>query len=398
MSVVFDPTLPGRPAHLGGIASFEESLPLVRPTIPGPEKIAAQVEGILSSGKLTNGLFVRELEHAAAEYLGVKHCVAVSSCTAGLMLILRAAGVTGDVIIPSFTFSATAHAVQWNGLRPVCADIDEKSLTLAPQAVERAITDRTGAILAVHTYGTPCRVDELAELARRHGLRLFFDAAHAFGSRCNDMAVGGFGDAEVFSLSPTKVLVAGEGGLITTNDDILAEGCRIGRDYGNPGDYNCIFVGLNARMSEVHAATGLASLGELETQVVKRNDLAAAYRRILGELPGLAFPELPAGARSTYKDFTITVDPAEFGLTADELATALAAENIDTRRYYVPPIHTMKAYISLGPSNGHLPITDKMASMVLTLPMFSTMTEDQAVRVGQSIRRIREHVAGSDID
>ena len=275
--------------------------------------MARDVEAIVRSGLLTNGPFVRRLEVRAAAYLGVRHCVAVACCTAGLMLVLRVAELTGEVIVPSFTFAATAHAVDWNGLRPVFADVDPDTLTLAPASVERGIGLRTSAILATHVYGTPCDVEGLAALAEEHGLRLFFDAAHAFGSRHRGRMVGGFGDAEVFSLSPTKVLVAAEGGIIATDDDLLAERCRIGRDYGNPGDYDCRFIGLNARMSELHAAVALASFEDLEERLRERTRLADAYRSALGSVPGVSFPIVPDGDRSTYKDLTVLIDPESFG-------------------------------------------------------------------------------------
>jgi dTDP-4-amino-4,6-dideoxygalactose transaminase len=278
--------------------------------------------------------------------------------------------------------------VAWNGLRPVFADIRPDSLLLDPVAAARATGMRTSAILATHTYGTPCDVEELAEVARRNGIRLFFDAAHAFGSRRGAAMVGGFGDAEVFSLSPTKVLIAGEGGIIATNDDILAERCRIGRDYGNPGDYDTRFVGLNARMSELHAATALASFDDLEERIGRRNQLAARYRKVLGGLPGIAFPLVADGDRSTYKDFTVLVDADQFGMDADGAAKALAAEGIQTRRYYAPPVHRQRAYRSLAPANGSLPVTDAAAAKVLTLPLWTGMDDEQIDGVGRAMARL----------
>ncbi|HEV8163481.1 MAG TPA: DegT/DnrJ/EryC1/StrS family aminotransferase, partial [Actinomycetota bacterium] len=344
-----------RPAADGGPLLFPEGLPLARPEVADPASVARAAEEILASGVLTNGPYVRRLEAAAAEYLGVRHCIAVSSCTAGLMLALRVSGLSGDVVLPSFTFSATAHAVAWNGLRPVFTDIRPDSLLLDPAAAARATGMRTSAILATHTYGTPCDVEALSRVARRNGVRLFFDAAHAFGSRRGSAMVGGFGDAEVFSLSPTKVLIAGEGGIIATNDDALAERCRYGRDYGNPGDYDTRFVGLNARMSELHAATALASFSDLEERITRRNQLAERYRKGLGSLPGIDFPTVAEGDRSTYKDFTVLVDPERFGMDAGALAAALAAEGVQTRRYYSPPVHRQRAYRWVGPVNGGLP-------------------------------------------
>jgi dTDP-4-amino-4,6-dideoxygalactose transaminase len=377
-----------RPAAEGGQPMFPEGLPLAKPDVADPGAVARATAEILASGVLTNGPYVRRLEETAARYLGVRHCVAVASCTTGLMLALRVSGLSGDVVLPSFTFSATAHAVAWNGLRPAFTDIRPDTLLLDPVAAARATGMRTSAILATHTYGTPCDVEALRNVARRNGIRLFFDAAHAFGSRRGSAMVGGFGDAEVFSLSPTKVLIAGEGGIIATNDDTLAERCHYGRDYGNPGDYDTRFIGLNARMSELHAATALASFSNLEERIGRRNQLAERYRKALGNLPGIGFPVVDEGDRSTYKDFTILVDAEEFGMGAAELAQALAAEGVQTRRYYSPPVHRQRAYRTVGPSNGALPVTDAAAARVLTLPLWTGMDDEQVDRVSIAVARL----------
>jgi dTDP-4-amino-4,6-dideoxygalactose transaminase len=388
MATVHPRPRPSLPAILGGPPAFPEGLPVARPSSPDPDLVAEDVRGILRSGVLTNGPLVRSLEREAAAYLGVRHCVAVSSCTVGLMLLLRAADLSGDVVLPSFTFVATAHAVAWNSLRPVFADVDPQTLTLSPASAARAVGVRTSAVLATHTFGTPCDVLALGELARRSGVRLFFDAAHAFGSRHAAGPVGRFGDAEVFSLSPTKVLVAGEGGIVATDDDLLAERCRIGRDYANPGDYDARFVGLNARMSELHAAVALRSLERLEANVARRNELAALYREALAEVPGIGFPAVPEGCRSTYKDLTVLVDREAFGLDAAGLAEALRAEGVETRRYYTPPVHLQRAYRGRGSANGRLPVTEEAAARVLTLPMWSEMEDEQVRRVGEAVARI----------
>jgi dTDP-4-amino-4,6-dideoxygalactose transaminase len=379
--------LSGRPAVQGGRPLFPEGLPLARPTIPNPEKVAEEVLQILRSGDLTNGPHVRDLERRVAERVGVRHAVAVSSCTAGLMLVLRAADLTGDVVLPSFTFMATAHAVAWNGLHPRFADIDRDTLTLSPGAAMRAIGMRSSAILATHTFGTPCDVEGLAESARQSGIRLFFDAAHALGSTRHGEPVGRFGDAEVFSLTPTKPVIAGEGGIITTNDDDLAERCRLGRDYGKTEDYDVRFIGLNARMSELHAAVALASLDGLDEWLERRNGVAARYREALSAIPGVSFPEVRAGDRSTYKDFTVLVDHELFGMEAASLAGALAAEGMQTRRYYSPPVHRTRAYQAM--SNGPLPVTEWAAGRVLTLPLWDGMNDDHLDRVAEAIRRIQ---------
>jgi dTDP-4-amino-4,6-dideoxygalactose transaminase len=380
------------PAVLGGAPLFPEGLPLARPTIADPAALAREIERIVSSEVLTNGPTVRRLEERAAAYLGVRHCVAVASCTTGLMLVLRAAEISGDVIVPSFTFAATAHSVAWNGLRPIFADVDPETLTLSPHAADRATGVRVSAILATHLYGAPCDVDGLAEVAGRNGISLFYDAAHAFGARRSGRMVGGFGAAEVFSMTPTKTLIAGEGGIIATNDDLLAERCRIGRNYGNPGDYDCRFIGLNARMSELHAALALASFDDLEERIARRGELAARYRLVLGEIEGVGFPVVREDDRSTYKDLTILVQEAVFGRSADELAEALAAEGVETRRYYSPPVHRMRAYRAFG-AGVDLPITEEAARAALSLPLSTDMTDAHVERVGEAVRRIQAHHA-----
>jgi len=235
-------------------------------------------------------------------------------------------------------------------------------------------------------------VDGLAAAAERSGIRLFYDAAHAFGSRHDGRPVGSFGDAEVFSLTPTKPVVAGEGGIIATNDDELAEACRLGREYAKEPDYDSRFVGLNARMSEFHAAVALTSFDGLDQRLAERNRLAERYREALGSTPGVSFPEVRSGDFSTYKDFTILVDGQEFGVTASSLAEALTAEGIDVRRYYSPPVHRMRPYRSGG---ANLPVTDEAASKVVTLPLWVGMTEDHVARVAEAMSRIRRSLAAS---
>jgi len=392
MAIAF-PEPSDRPAFAGGVPLFPDGLKLCRPAVAATEQLGSVLLDIVASGALTNGRYVAELERRAAEYLGVRHCIAVSSCTSGLMLLLRASELSGDVIVPSFTFAATAHAVAWAGLRPVFADIDPQTLTLSPRSVMRATGVRAAAILATHTYGTPADVEGLDDIARRNGIRLFFDAAHAFGSLHGGRHVGTFGDAEVFSLSPTKVLVAAEGGIIATQNDVLAERCRIGRDYGNPGDYDCRFIGLNARMSELHAAVALASLDDIEDRIRDRNALADHYGSALGTVPGITLPVVPPDDRSTYKDFTVLVDPEAFGTDARTLASALAAEGIETRRYYDPPVHRMRAYERLAAStNGSLATTDYASRRVLCLPLWSGMSDEDVDRVCEAIQRIGLHM------
>src|ERR1700677_2199390 len=214
---------------------FEERLPIVSPEGLPDGKFLRDVRKILHSRQLTNATFVRKFEETAAEYLNVPHCVAVSSCTAGLILAFRALDLRGEVILPSFTFHATAHSVLWNGLRPVFADCERGTFCLDPDAIRAQLSADTAAILAVHLYGNPIAVTELEAIAAERGIPLICDAAHAFGTEFHGARVGATGVAEVFSFSPTKLLVAGEGGLVSTRDPELARRLRAARNYGDSG-------------------------------------------------------------------------------------------------------------------------------------------------------------------
>lgn len=378
------------PAILGGDPAFPQGLPLTQVRVRDRSLVLGRIEAALESGRLTNGHVVRELEDAVAERLDVKHVVAVANCTTGLMLVLQALGVAGKrVVAPSFTFAATAHAIAWAGGEPAFADCDSDSLTLDPADAGNAAPG-SAAIMATHVYGTPCAVEDLEKLAGDAALPLVFDAAHALGSSRRGRAIGGFGTAEVFSLSPTKVAVAGEGGLVSTNDADLAYAIRIGRDYGNPGDYDCRFPGLNARMSELHAAVALASLGELDENVRRRNELAAAFHAGIAGIPGLRVPVVDNADVSTYKDLTIIVDPDEYGLDVPTLVAALAAEGVDTRRYYYPPVHRQRAYDGIGPRRA-LPVTDLVAPRVLTLPLWAHMPTETIKRLADLLVLVHEN-------
>ena len=379
------------PAILGGPVAFPDGLPLVRPTLEDVPGLAARLESILASGQLTDGPTVKELEARLAERLEVPYVVAVASCTAGLMLVLQAIDATGRVVLPSFTFAASAHAVHWAGGTPVFAEISADSLTLDP-ADAATLVDGAAAMTATHVYGTPCNVEALQKVADDAGIPLIYDAAHALGSLRRGRPIGGFGTAEVFSLSPTKVMVAGEGGIIATRDSGLADAVRIGRGYGNPGDYDCLFPGLNARMSELHAAVALSSLEHLDERIAHRNHLVQIFLRGVAGVPGLRTPVVDDGDLSTYKDLTLILDRSAFGLDGAQLGAALKADGIDTRRYYYPPIHQQKAYAGL-PQTRSLPITEDIAERVLTVPLWSHMTEDDVTRIADAVGRVYAHAS-----
>ena len=386
---------PSKPATHGGAPGFSERFRFIKPTLPDLQAVVAQYQSSYKGGLITNGSIVQGFERAVAERLGVKHCIAVSSCTSGLMLVLRALGVTGEVIVPSFTFFATGHAVVWNGLTPVFADCDPANWTVDPIDVEARITERTSAIIAVHMYGNPCAVEALEKLAARCKLKLIFDAAHAFGSKRGTRPVGQFGDAEVFSLSPTKLLVAGEGGLISTNDTFLNHLLRAARNYGDLGAYDPELIGLNARMPEFNAALGMAGLAILDAKVARHNAIAGHYSELLSSIPGLCFQKVAHDDVCTYKDYSVCVDAGTAGITRDELACALLAENIETKKYFYPPLHRQKLYRKYCDGGRGWPHTDSVSETVLSLPIYESLSDETVVRVARAIRRVVQSQTGS---
>jgi dTDP-4-amino-4,6-dideoxygalactose transaminase len=375
-----------------GTRQFAAKIELVRPALPDFDDLAGEMRAIVGSGMVTKGQHLRRFEAAIAEHLGVKHAVAVSSCTCGLMLTYQGLGLTGDVVVPSFTFMATVSALVWAGLRPVFADVDAGTTNLDPAAAEAAITPNTSAIVAVHNFGNPADIAGLQAVADRHGLKLIFDAAHGFGAHYQGAPVGSQGDAHVYSLSPTKLLIAGEGGIVATNDDQLAHNVRIGREYGNSGSYDSAFAGINARMSEFNALLGLHSLAGLEDAARRRNEVVQLYHEQLGRLPGIGFQQVQPGNRSSYKDFSITVDPVAFGLTRGELAQGLAAANIDTRTYYNPAVHRQSAYRTYD-GGRPLPHTEWLSAHSLSLPIWSNMSDEVAQSICDAIAGIHAGAA-----
>ena len=373
-----------RGKHISG-----EPFPFMRPTLPELSQVISEYQAAYRHGVVTNAELVARLESAVAERLRVKHCVAVSSCTSGLMLVLRALGLQGEVILPSFTFFATGHAALWNGLKPVFANSDTDTWNISPADIEKRITDATSAIVAVHLYGNPCDVTALEAIARRHNLELVFDAAHAFGSEYRGIPIGSFGVAEIFSLSPTKLLVAGEGGLVTTNDGKLAAAVRAMRNYGDVGAYNPRWLGVNARMTEFNAALALSGLPLVDAKVRRRNAIAAMYTDLLSSLPGIRFQKVHSADTHTYKDYSIHLTPQTVGLSRERLADALHAENVPTKKYFHPPLHQQFLYSRFYDRDANdLTPTEFIADGILSLPIYESLPDETVCAVAELIQRI----------
>jgi len=375
-----------KPVLLGGNPILKQPIPIARPTLPEINEIQDEFWQIYNSEMVTNSGFVQRFEERVADYLEVKEAVCVSSCTSGLMLVMKALELTGEVILPSFTFFASGHALLWNNLVPVFVDCSPLTYNLNPEIIQECITPNTTAIMAVHIFGNPVEIEPIQRVATDNNLKLIFDSAHAIGTRYKGKLVGSFGDAEVFCLSPTKVLTAIEGGIITTNDQSLAKKLRMGRDYGNSGNYDCEFLGLSARMEEFNALIGLKGLEHIEETVAKRSRLKDIYQENICQIPGISFQQIDVGNTSSYKDLSIIIKKDEFGLDRDQLAYALDMEGITTRRYFYPPLHQQILYSRY--QQYPLPATEFVSNNILCLPLYSHMEEKIVQDICQAIWRI----------
>ncbi|MGH7316130.1 MAG: DegT/DnrJ/EryC1/StrS family aminotransferase [Candidatus Rokuibacteriota bacterium] len=367
-------------------------MPIIRPTLPDLDELADLLRASWEAGLVTAGPLGRAFEQEVCHRTGAAHAVAVSSCTAGLMLSVQALDLPpgAEVVVPSFTFAATAQALVWNGLVPVFCDCRPDDLTLDPEDVERNLSPRTAAICAAYVYGLPPDVEGLSEVAARHGLPLYFDSAQGLGAEYHGTKAGAFGTSEIFSLSPTKVVTAVEGGVICTGDARLAERLRSMRDYGKDprNGEDMVDLGLSARMSELHAAVGLLSLRHLDELVKARLALIESYRLRLGRLPGCGVQALPRDRTTSGNYFVLFVtDRARLG--RDEVQAALKAKGIQTKRYFHPPLHEQTLFRRVACRlSEHLEDTERASREALALPLYGHMTREQLDHVCREVERV----------
>jgi len=378
-------------AVFGGEPLFSKTLHVGRPN-QGPRKLLlSRISAILDRNWLTNnGPVARELEQRLQELLGVKHCALVCNGTVALELAARALDLRGEVIVPAFTFVATAHAFRWQGIRPVFADVDPNTHCIDPESVRRLITQNTSAIVGVHLWGTPCEIASLRSIASEHGIPLMFDAAHALGVEWGGRPIGNFGECEVLSFHATKVMNSFEGGAVVTNRDDVAERVRSLRNFGFAGMDRVEHLGINGKMSEVCAAMGLTSLESFEYFVTRNKERHECYRRALDGIPGLTLREAWHGGRSNYHYVVVMVGP-ELGMTRDQLMYLLHAEGIRARRYFWPGCHRMEPYRS-DPAyrNVALPQTELIAGRILQLPSGAELTSREIEMMGELLRFVCE--------
>ena len=353
----------------GAPPAFAETLHVGRPNIGDRERFMQLAGEMFDRRWLSNsGPLVVEFERRIADYLGARHCIAMCNGTIALEIAIRALGMTGEVIVPSYTFVATAHALHWQGITPVFADIDPHTHNLDPAAVRRMITPRTTGIIGVHLWGRAALVEELQAIADEHGLQLMFDAAHAFGCSHAGQMIGNFGRAEVLSFHATKFFNTFEGGAVVTNDDELAETMRLMRNFGFAGFDNVIHPGTNGKMIEVCAAMGLTNLDYMDTVIEANRRNYHAYREALSGLPGVRVIEFDEARRNNYQYVIIEVGE-DCPASRDQLIAALHAENVLARKYFWPGCHRMKPYRELYPHAGLvLANTEAVAGRVIVLP------------------------------
>lgn len=365
---------------------FDRPLHVGRPNTSRKEAFLELASQALDRHWLSNdGPLVREFEATVAEFLNVKHCIAITNGTIAIEILIKAAGLSGEVIVPSWTFVATAHALQWHGITPVFADVDPETHCLDPESVREKITDKTTGILAVHLWGRGAPVEELKDLADEYGLTLLFDAAHAFGVSIAGTMVGNFGRAEILSFHATKFFNAIEGGAIVTNDDELASQARLMRNFGFTGEDSVATVGTNGKMTEISAAMGLANFDSLGELVETNKAHYETYRNALDPLPGLRVLEIDAAERSNYQYVVLLVDEL-CPVSRDELLAVLRSNNVLARRYFWPACHRMEPYKTTQPDVGlTLVNTERVSESVIVLPTGTSMSSSDVKAVCELI-------------
>jgi len=378
-----------QPAILGGKPLFEEPYHLVRPLLPTISEFVSELEDLYESRYITNqGKNVITLEKKIASKLGVKHCALFCNGTIAIMSLIRALDLSGEVVVPSFTFAATVQSLIWERIQPKFIDIKRDTLTLDVDKLEECITEKTSAIFPVNIFGKCCEHDKIREIAEKHRLPLIYDSAQAFGTTYKGRMVGSLGDAEVFSFHATKTFHTGEGGaVVTDNTELYEKLCRI-RNFGFDSYLNCLDIGLNGKMNEFSGLIGLSLWDKVPEQISHCKWIFKQYKESLGKIPGITCPNENPEYVSNYSYFYVIIDPDEMGLSNIELNYALMAEFIVTRCYFYPPVHRTTYYQKLFGNNiPELPETDWAALHVLCLPAHPDMRVGDLARIVNGINR-----------
>lgn len=360
---------------------------VTQPFLPPLEEFMPYLKDIWASKFITNGgVFHQRLESALAEYLGVKHLALFANGTLGLLTALQALRVTGEVITTPYSFAATAHSVLWNNLKPVFADIDPVTCNLDPDAIEAAITPQTTAIMPVHCYGTPCDVDRIQRIADTYGLKVIYDAAHAFGVRHQGQSLLNHGDLSVLSFHATKVFTTIEGGAIVCPDAKTKQRIDYLKNFGIADEVTVMAAGINGKMNELQAAFGLMQLAHVDDLIARRTRIAELYTRLLAPVAGIRIPPLLPGTVPNHSYFPVFID-AGFPVSRDQVYEYLRARGVYARRYFYPLLSDMPMYRGLpSAARAHLPNACRIAGEVLCLPIYPALGDDDVHRVVSLMR------------
>lgn len=353
------------------------------PLLPDLKELNALMQNIWDSKWITNnGSFHRELEKQLAEYLGVPFLSLFTNGTLPLITALQAMRITGEVITSPYSFVATTHALWWNGIKPVFVDIDPKTGDMDPEKIEAAITPKTTAILPVHVYGKPCDTTAIQDIADKYGLKVLYDAAHAFGVKVNNVSVLNAGDMSTLSFHATKVYNTIEGGALVMHDEKTKKHIDYLKNFGFAGETEVVAPGINSKMDEVRAAYGLLNLKQVDWAIEKRHQVAIKYREALRKVEGITFFDEEEGVKHNYSYFPIFVDEKQYGKSRDELYFQMRDKNILGRRYFYPLISTFTTYRGLESAKPeNLPNATKMAEQVICLPMHHLLSDEDIQRV-----------------
>jgi len=350
---------------------------VTEPALPPLSEFLPYLEEIWSSKRVTNnGQFHQQLESALAEYLGVEYVSLFSNGTLALLIALQAQKITGEVITTPYSFVASTHALNWNGISPVFADIDPVTLNLDPKKIEEAITPETTAILPVHVYGTPCNIDAIQYLADIYGLKVIYDAAHAFGVEREGKSILNFGDLSVLSFHGTKVYTTFEGGAIISHDSAMKKRIDSLKNFGFADEVTVVGPGINGKMNEFQAALGLLQLDYIDASIEKRMKLSAKYTGLLGKVHGVTLLKSDKNIRHNYSYFPIFLDTLSFPGIRDKVYDVLKQHGYFGRRYFYPLISSFPTYRGLpSASSKNLPIAERMSNQVICLPLFADLEE-----------------------
>lgn len=366
---------------------FAHPVYVTRPLLPPLEDYSRLLEQIWESGWLTNaGAQHEAFEAELANYLQADHLSLFNNGTLALMVACQALGLAGEVITTPFTFPATPHVLSWNRITPVFADIDPATLCIDPGRIESCITARTSAILGVHVYGVPCDVVAIDDIARRHGLRVLYDAAHAFGTAIEGNAIAQYGDATMFSLHATKLFHSAEGGALAMRDPALKRQADLLKNFGIANEDEVRMAGINGKMSELHAALGRVVLPRVVAERRRRARVREIYAQRLAGCAGVRLHPIPAGVTDSYQYLVLRINADEAGCSRDVLHARLKRYNIVTRKYFKPLCSEYDCYRQLPSAEpGRLPVAYRIASEVLTLPFHGMLGEDDVQRICDAI-------------